>query len=137
MILSSFPEWFFSRFGEINKSLFWVLSKLFFKFIFSWLSHRYHIDSKPSRCTSSPVGKIKIFYFYQFLFCLAGWKFSTYLNNNGQTRGESRSKSKYLLLLICLCLRTKNCMFTLSLKKKHPLTYNLTKLKWRHFLIKD
>ena len=41
-----------------------IFVKTFFKFIFSWLSHRYHIDSKPSRCTSCPVGKIKIFFIF-------------------------------------------------------------------------
>ena len=46
-------------------------------------------------------------------------------------------------LLITLLIKTKHCMFTLSLKKKHPLTNrgffdkNLTKLEWRHCLIND
>jgi hypothetical protein len=30
------------------------------------------------RCTSSPVGKIQIFYFYHFPLSLPGRKFSTY-----------------------------------------------------------
>ena len=38
---------------------------------------RFYSQNMSSRCTSSPVGKIKILYFYQTLFCLAGWKFST------------------------------------------------------------
>jgi hypothetical protein len=78
-----------------------------------------------SRCTSSPVGKIQIFYFYQFALCLSDWKCAT------QSEVEVHS-SIYVVMIWHFLLRIVIGLPQDVFKKWHyhenPCTWLLTKV---------